>query len=58
MNPVKADVDIPDTVLASGHRSRPAKELLLNLLTLDINQCSIKIGKTKSRKTCSSQPNK
>lgn len=58
MNLVKADVDIPDIVFASGHRSRPGKELLLNLLTLDINQCSTKTGKTKSRKTCSNQPNR
>ena len=53
----EANVDIQDTALARAHRIghvlstkmsqiKTFKELLLSLITLDIDQCSAKIGKS------------
>ena len=53
----EANVDITDTVLGRAHRIghvlstkmsqiKTFKELLLNLITLDINKCSAKFGKS------------
>ena len=59
----EVDVDIPDTVLDRAHRIGPvykdeSDQELLNWITLDLDQCSAKLGKTKTRKTCLNRPNK